>query len=143
MTNLKLNKIRQVISYFCQYLLIVLFLIAGVGKISDPVASLEFIEALLGVDSFFAEIILTITICLEFFLALNLFLFGTSKWPYYSISIVLLFFTGIIGYGLWLDLEVLCGCFGSFIGESMINSETLLRNLLLIGISILAPDLRG
>lgn len=142
MSRFSEGKLSYYVGLCCQYVLAIIFALAIIGKIMDTETSKEFISAVLKTNDTVTGLILLATIITEAILCLGLLLYGNEKWPYYSTAGVLGAFTLLIAYGMYIDLQALCGCFGSVIEATTVNSAGLLRNTALVIAAVLAPGLK-
>jgi uncharacterized membrane protein YphA (DoxX/SURF4 family) len=116
-----------------------IFLYAGVNKLVDPKSFAVVIEAFgLVPDSWIMPMAIGVPV-VEIIAALGL-LFD-FRGSLSAITGLLVLFLAIVGYGVWLGLDIDCGCFGPEDPEGEAYASlrpTLYRNILLIlGISYL------
>lgn len=123
-------------------ILIVLFGISSLGKILEPDTSIVFLNALTGLSETWSRIILVFFITLEAAILFSIILFYNKKWPFYLAGSVLGLFVIIVGYGIWIDVEELCGCFGSIIESTTVNGNAMIRNAVLASLAFLIPELK-
>lgn len=124
-------------------ILVFLFGLSAIGKILEPDTSIVFLSALTGFSGTWSRIFLVLLIGIEAAIALSLILYYNHRWPYYLAGGMLAIFVAAVGYGMWIDVKALCGCFGSIIESTTVNSNALIRNAILAGLAFLIPGLKN
>ncbi len=116
------------------------FLISGIGKLIDSGYVNYALVRLLSAEFYWiiewaAVIVITISI-IELIIAGFLFWGKKLSWALSAALLLLLIFSGVMGYFYWQGMNVQsCGCFGAFgIGGGLAFS--LLKNLVLIVLAI-------
>lgn len=144
------RKYRQIFVTTSRFIIGILFLVSGTGKLINSTDA-RFLVELLATEFYwlieYADLIVVLTSILELIIAAILL------WGKYLISAftaalaMLLVFTGVLGFFYLQGMNVAnCGCFGAFGIESGMDL-TLLRNLVLIaliaGTYLAMPRSRG
>lgn len=110
-----------------------IFIYAGINKLMDPKSFAVVIEAFGLIPESWITPISVLLPALELLAGLGL-LFDIQG----SLNLItglLILFTAIVGYGIWLGLDIDCGCFGPEDPEGQAYASlrpTLYRNLILI-----------
>ncbi len=128
---------KSLLYYSFYYIISILLLVSGSGKIIDPE---NFIKVLNVTLSFLGEntIVLIATVLPVFEIALGLMLLLKIKVKETIITTLILFigFVLFAGYGFIAGFDVDCGCFGTVI-KNEFGIWMILRNLLLVVITYL------
>ena len=111
-------------------LLGVLFLSAGVGKVGDWYGWLDSLGAYGLVAERFLPSVAGLFVVVEIASGVGL-LFGWV-WALRTATGLLVLFSSVLTYGLWLGLDVDCGCFGILERGTVSLSEALVRDLFLL-----------
>ena len=120
------------IEKLCRWFLAGIMLFAAVPKLSDPVEFAEVIGAY-GLLPDFLLLPAAVLLPLVELIAAILILKGRSSGLWISAMLMLLFIA-VLSYGIWLGLDIECGCFGPEDIESKAFSDlrtALVRDLLL------------
>lgn len=137
------EKISRIICIFIG----LVFLISGVGKLIDSGYVNYALVRLLSTKFYWLiEYAATIVIALsivELIIAAFLLFRKKLKWALSAALLLLILFSGVMGYFYWQGMQVQsCGCFGAFgLGGGLVFS--LLKNLVLIILIVTAFVLQG
>jgi len=129
------EKVLDLLVWACIWLLAAVFLSAAVPKLIDVEAFISIIDTY-GIlpDRWLFPVAVTI-ILLEFAGGLGIFLKRGRLVFLTLILCLLLVFIGVLSYGLWLGLDIDCGCFGTAEPEYKFFSNlkiALVRDLFLL-----------
>jgi len=95
---------------FMRWSLSVVFLYSGILKLMDPKSFAVVIEAYGLIPEAFLMPVAVILPVLEFIAAVGLI--WDIRWSLETITGLLILFIMILGYGIYMGLDVDCGCFG-------------------------------
>jgi uncharacterized membrane protein YphA (DoxX/SURF4 family) len=132
----KPKKIKWVSNWILRILLGLVFFTAAYMKIRDPYPFWEFIERLLRISPVWATPALWGIVAFETGLGLSLFLFHRSIAPVLVSITVFIVFSAILGYAIHVSLGINCGCFGSMFSRDTNGALSLIRNGVLIFVSL-------
>ena len=129
----RIEQLMKLLNRSAVVLIALVFLTDGLGKLMDT----ESIAVLIEGYGFIPEPwLMPIAILLPFFEVMATFgLFFNKPWAIFSIGVVSMLFIVIFAYGIWLGLDVDCGCFGS--GEPELEAYSGLRSALVKNIFLL------
>ena len=121
----------------CRWLIAGVMIFAAVPKLSDPVSFAEVVGAYGLLPDFFvfpAALLLPLIELAAAFLLIK----GRSSGLWIA-AILMLLFIAVLSYGIWLGLDIDCGCFGpgDAAGSAFSNLRTALVRDLLLCIPIL------
>lgn len=129
-------KFKQYTVLVIRVLLGIVFLISGIGKLIDSGYVNYSLVRLLSTEFYWiieyaAVLVIAISI-IELIIAVCLFWGKKLRWPFSAALLLLLIFSGVMGYFYWQGMSVqACGCFGAFsIGGGL--GFSLLKNVVLI-----------
>ncbi len=135
------SKAKRISLLIIRILLGLVFLISGIGKLIDSGYVNYALVRLLSTEFYWmieyaAAIVITISI-IELIIAAFLLWGKKLRWALSGALLLLLIFSGVMGYFYWQGMNVQsCGCFGAFgIGGGLAFS--LLKNLVLIALVII------
>jgi len=117
----------------CRWLLALVFLFAGLPKLFDVKEFAGIIEAYGLVPEFALLPVAFLLAASEVVCAVGLLL--REKWALHIATALLVLFICVLTYGIWLGLDIDCGCFGPEESEYKAFSSlrmALLRDLLLL-----------
>lgn len=134
----KLSSI-DIFTFVGRIVLIAIFTLAFAGKIIEPDQYSIFIESLFNVEAIISKFIVGLTIIFEATIAVGIVLYGRNKWPYFLSGGFMLLFSGFITFALFINLDISCGCFGSFMKEYPLDSYSLLRSIAIVALSFILP----
>jgi len=126
-------------TFIGRIVLVIIFTLAVAGKIIKPDQYSLFIESLLNANLIISKFIVGLTIIFEATIALGIVLYSQNKWPYFLSGGFMLLFSGFITFALFINLDIPCGCFGSFIKEYPMDSYSLLRSITIAALSFILP----
>src|SRR5262249_23794370 len=113
--------------------LVVVFLLAGLGKLADPIGSLEAMTAF-GVPAKLVRPAALLLPFLEIAAAIMLLFAGGVRWGALGALALLVLFIAGISYNLALGRRPNCHCFGQ-IHSAPIGPGTLVRNFVLLAVA--------
>lgn len=127
--------IAYVLLCMCQLVLAVVLLVAAMSKLAYPQQFIAALRASVAAPTWFVYPIAVIAIVFEVELALTLIFSTAWSLPLSFVGALLLLgaFTGWLVLVYRRKLQVQCGCFG--VSHSHVNKGSILRNLILMGIS--------
>ena len=129
----ELPNILRLLSWLFRILLVVVFLYGGIPKLFSPTDFAVIISAYGLVPDLLVFPMAIFLPLLEVIIAIGLVL--NYRWAMTTALILLIFFIAVLSYGMYLGLDIDCGCFGPENPEhgSMSGlSEARFRDLLLL-----------
>ena len=117
------------IARISRWLLSVIFLYAGLTKLADPQRFAVVIDGFGLLPESFVMPVAVLLPVFECVVAAGLFF--NIRPSLYAISALMIVFIGVLSYGIWLGLDIDCGCFGPEDPEQAYHSlkAALLRDL--------------
>ena len=135
-------KYKQRIFTTARFILGIIFLISGIGKLMDSdYVNYDLVRLLSSnfywIIEYAAPIIITVSI-VELLLAIFLLWGRKLKWALAGTLLMLISFSSVLGYFYFQGMNVEgCGCFGAF-GLDFGLGATLIRNLVLMALCVVS-----
>lgn len=128
----------QIIHYLtvgCRWLLALVFLTAGIPKLFTLDRFAETVAAYGLIPDMIVTPVALGIVLLEILAAVGLLL--KRKWALWLSAALMLVFISVLSYGLWLGLDIDCGCFGP--DEGLAGGSSSLRTALIRDIVLMVP----
>lgn len=134
-----LNLVKQPLYLVITWITALVYLVAGIQKLIDPKTFVVLIDSYgLVWESLLLPIAILLPLC-EIVSAIGLIF--RKRWAIAVIGGLTLMFIAVLSYGIWLGLDVDCGCFGAGDPEhkaySSLHSALIKDLVLLVGIAYL------
>ena len=138
-STMVLNSVKQILYSGFTWIIALVFLVAGIQKLTDPEAFVVLIDSYgLVWDSFLWPLAILLPL-LEIVCAIALVF--RKQWAVIALGGLTLMFIAVLSYGIWMGLDVDCGCFGTgdpeYKAYSSLHSALYKDLVLLVGIGYL------
>jgi hypothetical protein len=126
---------NKIIIIMLRFLLSGIFVFSGIMKMLHLSEFSDVVLSIVKIDDFFMDVIVVLLPLVEIIFGFMFILNYHYKIAIMGIIGLLIVFIVLSIYSIVINLNVNCGCFGRII-DNKLGSETLIRNLILLGIGV-------